>query len=132
MEVINTDLTAEETERARESVLRGAAVLDKVEPGWELKIDLAELNLSSGCQCVLGQVYGEYDEGCEVLFEMNPPYSDDVTAVMAHGFVVSSRGSRLNGEGYEFVAQWMNNYYEVLDELWIEQVKERFDRGVVL
>lgn len=37
-------------------VAKGAAELDRILPGWELKIDLDSLYLSSTCNCVLGQL----------------------------------------------------------------------------
>jgi hypothetical protein len=131
-ENISTDLTSDEMEQARESVERGAALLDKIEPGWELKIDLAELNLSSSCRCVLGQLYGEYEEGCEILFDTNPAYDDNAGQVMTYGFVVTGRWSRFVDVSFNLTTQWMSNYYGLLDELWIEQVKRRFDEGVTL
>ena len=39
------------------TVERGAELLDKVQPGWEDKIDLDELDLSSCSACILGQLY---------------------------------------------------------------------------
>ena len=47
---------------------RGAALLDTAAPGWEGKIDLNTLDLSSGWYCVVGQVYGDYIDG---LAELN-------------------------------------------------------------
>lgn len=37
-------------------VAKGAAELDRILSGWERKIDLAKLELSSKCRCVLGQL----------------------------------------------------------------------------
>lgn len=35
---------------------RGATLLDEREPGWEQRIDLDRLDMSSTCDCVLGQL----------------------------------------------------------------------------
>lgn len=43
------------------------ALLDVAIPGWHSSIDLKTLSLSSCNRCVLGQVYGYYDDGLEVL-----------------------------------------------------------------
>jgi len=40
-----------------ESVARGAALLDEKLPGWDERIDLAGLELSSCYRCVLGQLF---------------------------------------------------------------------------
>lgn len=50
-----------------ESVGRGIELLDKYRPGWDKKIDLAQLDIANGCKCVLGQVYGSYFAGVEAL-----------------------------------------------------------------
>lgn len=41
---------------AKASVAKGAAFLDRVRPNWVDDIDLRTLDLSSSCQCVLGQI----------------------------------------------------------------------------
>lgn len=40
----------------------GAAWLDHNKPGWWHTINLDRLDIESGCNCILGQVYGGYDE----------------------------------------------------------------------
>ena len=58
------------------TVDRGAAFLDEKLPGWEDQIDLEQLDLSSRCNCVLGQLYKRprerntwhrYDRGLNAL-----------------------------------------------------------------
>jgi len=46
---------------------RGAALLDDKVPGWQDKIDLATLDMSNCANCVVGQVYGDYDLGLAEL-----------------------------------------------------------------
>jgi hypothetical protein len=54
-------------------VARGAALLDEMKPGWDARVDLAELDLSSCRQCVVGQLFGEefgrwpYETGLRAL-----------------------------------------------------------------
>ncbi len=50
-----------------ERAANGAALLDKVEPGWFEKIDAASLDIGSFTKCVLGQVYGGYADGMNKL-----------------------------------------------------------------
>lgn len=45
-----------------ERVARGTAWLDENRPGWIDEIDLDRLLMSSPCNCVLGQLYGNYFE----------------------------------------------------------------------
>lgn len=55
-------------EEIDQRVLDGAAFLDEHHPGWAAKIDVKKLCLQDCSQCVLGQVYGDYDDG---LTELN-------------------------------------------------------------
>lgn len=43
-----------------EAIARGVAMLDKVVPGWETRINLGWLNLASSDRCVAGQALREY------------------------------------------------------------------------
>jgi hypothetical protein len=52
---------------ASERVTRGARVLDEVCPGWVKRIDLAVLDIASCLDCVLGQLYGTFDDGAMVV-----------------------------------------------------------------
>ena len=38
-------------------VERGAALLDAEQPGWAPRIDVVRLNMTSGSECVLGQLF---------------------------------------------------------------------------
>ena len=46
-----------------ERAAAGAALLDEREPDWYSKIDCANLEITSGTRCVLGQLYGGYGVG---------------------------------------------------------------------
>jgi len=53
----------------RPKVLRGAALLDEIRPGWEFEIDLGSLDLSRYNKCILGQLYdGSFNAGLLRLF----------------------------------------------------------------
>lgn len=66
-------------ESAREAVKAGAAKLDDyvfgggvhITPDWRKKIDLDALDMGSCDSCVLGQLFGDYGTGVDVL---NLPY----------------------------------------------------------
>ena len=55
-------------ELAKERVTKGHQWLDQNYPGWKEKIDLDTLELSSCLNCVLGQLYGHFD---------NSPFAED-------------------------------------------------------
>src|SRR5437868_296234 len=79
-----------------EKVLRGAALLDREHPGWRDKIDLALLDLSDRCSCILGQIFAFYEEGISALWGIDTCQfrSDEWIAspayqtVVAHGFSI--------------------------------------------
>jgi hypothetical protein len=48
-------------------VKAGAAFLDEKRPGWAAEIETFRLSLKSLCDCVLGQLYGFYEEAMSVL-----------------------------------------------------------------
>jgi hypothetical protein len=56
------------TDELSTRVRRGVRLLDREKPGWERKIDLDRLDLGHTCNCVLGQVYGNYDRA---LYELD-------------------------------------------------------------
>ena len=49
------------------NVERGAAMLDERLPGWRDHVDPDTLELEGECDCVLGQLFGGYTEGEELL-----------------------------------------------------------------
>lgn len=48
-------------------VASGVYMLDIFSPGWRQKIDLANLDITSCRDCVLGQIYGSYETGMRRL-----------------------------------------------------------------
>lgn len=114
-------------------VARGAALLDRVAPGWYDSIDLDHLALDSSTSCVLGQMFrteGHYATGlyriagkaidmgikvklvneadqCSPNPELNPYY---------YGFAVKGRFGR-EGE--------LNQRYDVLNTEWTHAIRMR-------
>lgn len=50
-----------------ERVANGMAFLDERVPGWRERIDFFCLDLGTTCRCVVGQIYGHYDDGSDML-----------------------------------------------------------------
>jgi hypothetical protein len=50
-----------------EEVKAGMALLDEKAPGWREKVDLDKLNMGGCVRCILGQIYGHFDEGLTAL-----------------------------------------------------------------
>lgn len=108
------------------AVDKGAAALDRRRPRWFTKINCKTLNLANSCDCVLGQIYGEYS---------------DVTIARAIGRrLTAAFREQSNAERHGFVSTpamdkwiWQSEYpmarsracYHLLDRLWIAKIKER-------
>lgn len=59
-------------------VARGIALLDDRMPGWRQRIDLDLLDMSSCDFCILGQLFGDYDDGFVALgLDRGCPYGFD-------------------------------------------------------
>lgn len=67
-----------------DSIRKGVAVLDKVLPDWRERINLDRLNVANYNLCVLGQVFGSYTEGLDVL--RGPLWAGRCAFAEEHGF----------------------------------------------
>jgi hypothetical protein len=85
----------------------GARLLDERRPGWASEIDLASLDLGSLCDCVLGQLYGSFGHGTDVLV----PDAD-----LGHSIQWSRR--------YGFDREPGVSYVELSDQ-WRVEIEER-------
>lgn len=92
-------------ENMQSRVLRGAALLDKKQPGWETWAALAlnTLDMETSDRCILGVLFGDYTDGIDALgaSDRGGPY---------YGFDVHS----FSGESYK-----------ELTEFWKAQIRRR-------
>lgn len=61
-------------------VTAGMSLLDQQRPGWRSEIDLGTLDLGNCQVCVLGQIFGDYEDGLEAL-DISDPYKYGFNAV---------------------------------------------------
>lgn len=54
-------------ERVEDRVAWGATFLDCAKPGWDTEINLARFGINNVENCVLGQLYGDYEQALDVL-----------------------------------------------------------------
>lgn len=52
---------------AQQMVRYGMRVLDRVQPGWDERVMLSQLDTRSARSCILGQVYGSFAAGASRL-----------------------------------------------------------------
>lgn len=57
-----------------EYVQNGMALLDTVSPGWETKVDPDIIDVSSLSNCILGQVYGDYNTAMKEIEPFRPQW----------------------------------------------------------
>lgn len=101
---------------------RGAALLDKRQPGWAQRVDVERLNLGSDRGCVLGQLFGDYLTGAEGL-SGHPWHSPLFTAwATRNGFDAPAATTGRDG-GYLTA-------YRLLTDAWRREVAARQATGV--
>ena len=59
------------------TVKRGVELLDREHPGWADKIDLRKFDLKSSSECVIGQVFGEYEDNVQRVVHADNLDGDD-------------------------------------------------------
>lgn len=102
-------------------VAAGAGWLDEREPGWEPKVDLADLDVSNRCRCVLGQVFiDRAPDGYTAA--MNEWWGDVSVADIPLGWPSHHGFSSPWGSTVEFA---------LLDDLWTALIKGRHDLGTL-
>lgn len=76
-------------EHAEELAIAGATYLDENYPGWRDSISAQNLDMASGSQCILGQFFGDYDEGIEQIWKRDfyNEYDQDSDVARDHGFL---------------------------------------------
>jgi hypothetical protein len=67
-------------------VARGAALLDRVRPGWACEVAADRLAMESCDRCILGQLYGEYSLGFWTL--TRPLDARKLFSAADHGFTL--------------------------------------------
>lgn len=97
-------------------VARGAKFLDKIEPGWYNKIDVSKFDIEDGCDCILGQVYGDFWNAVERVFKA---YKSDRKAAISHGFLQDD--IYLNGN----TVVYDTSTVPLLEEFWILEINNR-------
>jgi hypothetical protein len=117
------------TDMTRESVLAGMVWLDEHAPGWVEKIDLDTLELAHPKMCVLGQVYGDYGAGMDVVFPQPDPRSWDAEAAEAtaaiYGFTTPLCNDDDDDVGEDTWMEARDAEWAELTETWREALAQR-------
>lgn len=73
------DYDGEDMSDSEAAVAKGAALLDKILPGWHKQIDLEKLDMGEPSICMMGQLFGTAIEG-QLAREMYPKEMEDAIA----------------------------------------------------
>lgn len=99
----------------QERVARGVALLDEVRPSWWRKVALDRLAMESCSNCILGQVYGNYWDGCVMIETQTGNY---FFSSIRHGFTVPTAEQ----ENY---SEEVCGKFRLLAEAWRAVIRER-------
>jgi hypothetical protein len=81
---MSTIEVAHSPQHVTKAVQRGRDLLDAMAPGWANRIDTIDLDMGADNHCILGQLFGGYEEGKQALGLAN----DDIAA--HHGFYATN------------------------------------------
>lgn len=95
---------------ARARVARGAALLDEKRPGWAQQINTRELDMASGCFCILGQLEESYTAAIRRLWPLD--LACRVLQTRIHGFDVNPASDKFGD-------------YRILQDAWIAAIADR-------
>jgi hypothetical protein len=125
----------------RSRVELGAQRLDAEQPGWYKDIDLGKLEMSSSCKCIVGQLgetrielfdYHCFSENTEILLNLAHDESpDDYGFDFDYNIQHDIDHQVYQTAGYfDDLSQIERDLsYVALEHLWVEQIKDRYERG---
>lgn len=102
-------------------VERGAALLDRERPGWEEDVDLGRLQMTSTCDCILGQIFGTYTSGFKELVRNLPSQ-----------FLFSSRDHGFTADGAPTAPPALLGEWIDLGNAWAAEIERRRKAAAVL
>jgi hypothetical protein len=101
------------------SIAAGAAVLDQHVPGWRDRIDTDTLDLANCHACVLGQLYGNFIRGLEVVGPAGTSLTAKTLCAAEHGFYAVGAGD-----------DDLHQEYQQLTDGWREEIARRRGESV--
>ncbi len=121
---MRVNLTNEQAvEILRRKARRGAAWLDRELPGWHKGIDRSVLNVGSCTNCVLGQMFEDYENALE-------PLHVSTTWLKRHGF----NATHLHSETwFGFFQEYTDrSAYQELTKAWLDEIDVRLEGPIAV
>jgi hypothetical protein len=98
---------------------RGAALMDRTHPNWFRKIDLPSLDMNSCMDCIVGQMFGSYNDVLKDVEDFFPGTFNLQESPAAFG-LTTYRDPRESMEQ-------TSARFEVLTKLWRAEIERRRD-----
>lgn len=102
-------------------VKAGAILLDEIKPGWFRDIDVVLLDLSSCEDCILGQLFGDYDGFRETMFPLQEGESTQEHADRTYPFMFT-HGFCGRTDVTVDKLHLMNEYFHLLKSAWLNEI----------
>lgn len=99
-----------------EAVQRGALYLDEKRPGWAADINIEFLSMSDCQTCILGQLWGHYEDAGHILLPPNEALDDTQLAEQRRQFMLDHGFTSLTGVTFS-----------VLQRYWVIEVSNRLE-----
>lgn len=101
-------------------VIKGAKFLDTKMPGWYNKIDISRFNINNPCNCIIGQLYGDFWKELDIVFQQ---FKYTNLAAELRGFLpYSIKINQYTTIDADIVEKWLN-------EFWILEIDSRKTTG---
>ena len=98
----------------KERVQKGIELLDKeIGSSWIDKVDLGLLDLGSCTECVLGQLFGRYMEGCT---QLGLRFMEEIVSPGGeYGFDITEA---------QYDATHVDGLFKILNDEWVARIKD--------
>lgn len=106
-------------------VEEGAKLLDEARPGWEAEIACDKIAMETCDQCILGQLYGDYECGIQEVIVYRPRPRRRCHS-STFGFTLPTAHQDPDAEMTEVILE----RFRVLAEAWRAEIKRRLLAGV--
>lgn len=90
--------------------MAGVAFMDKTMPGWRSKIDRGSLNIMYDCGCVIGQVFGSFND------QMRPLFAGDYKKAADLGFYAYAHLKPSGKQEYAALTEAWQKIFSAEDE----------------
>jgi hypothetical protein len=105
-------------------ITKGAALLDRVWPGWADKIATDRLAMHTCHECILGQLYGDYQEGWFRVLEPLP--ASRLFSAAAHGFTLYGTEQDTGIDPWAAIV----DRFVALADAWRAEIRSRLDASL--